>query len=63
MIQNPFFEKIERVKRYMRVLEQVKDLRSAEDFMCDHVIRLRGNAYRKRIKGFHLSFSASSKVS
>lgn len=32
------------------------------DYLCDDVMGLNGNQYRKKIKGFHLAFNVRDKL-
>jgi hypothetical protein len=45
-----YLEKIDQDERYM-------------DYICDDIMGLNGNQYRKKIKGFHLAFNVREKLS
>ena len=61
-IQHPIYLKIMELEKEINRLEAVTTEEDAADYICDDLMGLNSNAYRRRIKGFHLAFNIKDKI-
>ena len=61
-IPHPIFGIIMQLEKDIDHLESIQTPQDATDYICDDVMGLHNNKYRKKIKGFHLAFNTKEKV-
>lgn len=63
VIPHPMHTKVKEVDELVEYLEKLVDEERYLDYICDDVMGLNSNVYRKKIKGFHLAFNVRDKLS
>jgi len=63
VIPHPMHIKVKELEALIKYLENIVDEERYMDYICDDVMGLSGNLYRKKIKGFHLAFNVREKLS
>lgn len=63
VIPHPMHTKVKEVDDLVDYLQKLVDEERYLDYMCDDVMGLNTNVYRKKIKGFHLAFNVRDKLS
>lgn len=61
-IPHPIYPKIMELEKEIDHLESVQTVEDAADYICDDIMGLNSNAYRRKIKGFHLAFNIKDKI-
>lgn len=62
VIYHPIYGKIMELEKEIDRLESVQTAQDAADYICDDIMGLSTNAYRRKIKGFHLAFNIKDKI-
>jgi hypothetical protein len=61
-IPHPIYVKIMELEMEINHLESIQTSEDQTDYICDDIMKLSSNAYRKKIKGFHLAFNTKDKI-
>lgn len=61
-IPHPIYAKIMELEKEIDRLEAVQTAEDGADYICDDLMGLASNAYRRKIKGFHLAFNIKDKI-